>query len=470
MTEFETGSSILLERRVHQAATGTRGQQRFNDIFAGVLVAVVALAPVPLGSNRPFFWAMWAAIVGVTAALYLILLLLRREPLRFALGRLWVPALLMLGLAGYLIVQVLPLWPTGLSFPTATGDVIVASTLSLAPGSTWLALLQLGTYVLFFFLMLQVAVNRARARILGVTILAVIAAHAAYALVALTMLGDPLLFFEKWAYEGFATGTFVNRNSFATFLAFGVVLGTVLSLREVLNGDRPGLRPGPALIYVAETGLILAALLATGSRMGLIAALVGTAIALLVTSRKWLNQKGTMRWLALAAFPILAALGVLVLYGGATLERLGSLEGDASIRGEFYAQIVGMIAARPWLGYGAGAFEVVYPLFHQLPVSADLVWDKAHSSYLTLWSELGLIAGSVPLVILALFAWQAFQLSSKRRADWAAPAVALGAIIAGGLHSLVDFSLEIEANMFLLLALLAIGIARPEEATNKAAR
>jgi O-antigen ligase len=134
------------------------------------------------------------------------------------------------------------------------------------------------------------------------------------------------------------------------------------------------------------------------------------------------------------------------------------------VRGALYTQVLEMIAARPWLGYGAGAFEVAYPLFHQLPVSADFVWDKAHSTYLGLWSELGLIAGSIPLIVFAMIAWLALRLSLKRRADWAAPAVALGVIVAGGVHSLVDFSLEIEANMFLLLALLAIGIARPEEA------
>ncbi len=287
MSELQVHGSILLERQVVEAGAAIRtgSQQRLNDVLAGVLVAVVALAPIPLGSNRPFFWAMWAAIVGVAAAIYLLLLLLRRDALRFAPARLWAPGLLILGLAGFLVVQVLPLWPAGLLFPTAGGDAVLAGTLSLAPGSTWHVLLQLGTYVLFFFLVLQVAVNRARARILSVTILAVVAAHAAYGLVALTMLGDPLLFFEKWAYAGYATGTFVNRNSFATLLAFGAVLGTIVSLREISSGARPGLRPGPALVYVAQTGLIAAALLATGSRMGLIAALLGMAVAVLVTLR-----------------------------------------------------------------------------------------------------------------------------------------------------------------------------------------
>jgi O-antigen ligase len=459
--------TIVLGRQLG-AMTTTRApnrQQRANDILAVVLLAVLALAPIPLGSNRPFFWALWAAVLGAVGVGYMLVLVVGRERLRFSPARLWLPLVLTLSLMGFLALQMLPLSPAGFAFPTAQDELVAGRTLSLAPGSTWHVLLQAGTYVLFFLLMLQVAVNRTRARMLGAAILAIVAAHAAYGLVALTTLGDPLLFFAKWAYEGHATGTFVNRNSFATFLALGFVLGLALTLREALRGDPSGfLRPGKTMIYLAGTGLILAALFATGSRMGMFACFAGAAAVTLMAARKRQAERGRLPWLAAAALPMLAAIAVLVLYGAGTLERLGSLESDAGVRGELYAQVIGMIAARPWLGYGAGAFEVAYPLFHALPVSTDLVWDKAHSSYLTLFAELGLIAGSIPLVVMAILAVEAFGLYRRRQADWAIPAAAVGAGLVGGLHSLVDFSLEIEANMLLLLALLAIAIARPRDA------
>lgn len=102
------------------------------------------------------------------------------------------------------------------------------------------------------------------------------------------------------------------------------------------------------------------------------------------------------------------------------------------------------------------------PLFHQWPVSPDMVWDKAHSTYLALWAELGVVAGSLPLLLVAIFTLQALRLYTTRSADWAAPAIAVSVVAVAAIHSLVDFSLEIEANAFLFLAILALAIARPK--------
>ena len=458
-------TAMIIERHLSDAGQGQRTgrRRRVNSVLAVALLAVVALSPLPLGSNRPFFWALSAAGLGLAATAYMLILFRTGEALRFPLRRLWAPAPLLLGLLGFLVVQLLPLAPAGgVAFATTDGGSVLSNTLSLAPGSTWLMLMQVLTYGLFFLLVLQVAVNRRRARTMGLAILFIVTAHALYALVALTLLDDGLLFFEKWAYAGFATGTFVNRNSFATFLAFGLVVGVVFALRETIGSSRGKERfglGGQAPVYLACTGLILAALLASGSRMGLLAGLVGASCAAAMAARKRFSERGQRRWLLVAALPLAGAVAVAVLYGAGTLDRLGSLDTDANVRGDLYAQVLEMIAARPWLGYGGGTFELAYPLFHRLPVSPDLVWDKAHSSYLSLWVELGLIAGSVPLLIIAIFAVQALRLYLRRHRDWAASAAAFCVVLVAALHSLVDFSLEIQANVFILLAILAIGVA-----------
>ncbi|MDX6767094.1 MAG: O-antigen ligase family protein [Candidatus Methylacidiphilales bacterium] len=451
---------ITIER--HMAAAGpsehhSRRSGRLNTVLAWFLVAAVGIAPIPLASNRPFFWAMWAGLIGFGGIIYLGALWLRGEDLRVPLRQLWLPALAWLAVLGYLGLQMLPV-PS--SFVTVAGDVVASPALSLAPGATLLMLLQLATYGLFFLLMLQVAANRSRARNVGVALLLVIAAHALYGLVALIILDDSLLFFSKWSYVGFATGTFVNRNSFATFLASGVVLGVLLALREFRSGRA---HAGMAPIYLAATAMIFATLLATGSRMGLLAGLVGTGLAALLAAGKGDAAKGRRGRLLLAAIPVVAGIALLLLYGASTFDRLGSLENDANVRGDLYMQVFGMIAARPWLGYGGGTFEVAYPLFHQLPVSPDLVWDKAHSTYLSLWAELGLVFGSLPILVVAGFAALALRFYLARRGDWTAPAAAFCVTVVVALHSIVDFSLEMQANVFLFLAILAIGVAsRPD--------
>lgn len=449
------------------AASGTRSshrRSRANTIVAGVLVAVVALAPIPLASNRPFFWALWGAIVGAIGVVYLGLLVLRVEALRVPLNRLRVPALAFAALVGFLAAQA---WlPIPTSFVFASGEHLASASLSLAPGMTLLMLLQVATYGLFFFLMLQVAANRRRARRIALALLCIVTVHALYGLVALVLLDDSLLFFPKWAYEGFATGSFVNRNSFATFLAFGLVLGVLLALRELKVGGPTG--RSTAAMILAATALILAVLVATGSRMGLFAGLCGAGLAALLAAGKSGDAHSRPRNLLLAALPIGAALLVLVLYGATTFDRLGSLENDANVRGDLYLQVLAMIAARPWLGYGGGAFEAAYPLFHQLPVSPDVVWDKAHSSYLSLWAELGVVAGSIPLLLLAGIGVVALRLYLSRRGDWTTPAAAVCVIVVAALHSVVDFSLEIEANTLLFLAILAVGVAHRDDAGKEA--
>lgn len=447
------GISIAHQPVARNAARSADRQRRLNSMLTVVLVAMVAIAPLLLGSNRPFFWGAWAAVIGVIALVYLTLLLMRGESLRVPLGRLWLPAGLLTALLVFLGVQLAPIATT---FIGVTGDVVQSATLSIAPGTTWLTLLQFATYGLFFFLMLQAAANRSRARRIAVALFVVVVAHALYGLAALMLLDDALLFFSKWAYEGFATGGFVNRNSFATFLAFGLVLGVLLAARELKeSGSRSN-----AVMLLAGSALILATLVATGSRMGLLSGLVGAAVAALMAGAKGEKAARTGS-LLLAAITVISAIAVIVLYGAATFDRLGSLENDANVRGDLYQQVVGMIAARPWLGYGGGTFEVAYPLFHQLPVSPDLVWDRAHSTYLSLWAEMGVIAGSIPLLLVLWIGIEALRLYLGRRSgDWTAPAAAVAVIVVAALHSTVDFSLEMQANVFLFLAILATGIAR----------
>ena len=164
----------------------------------------------------------------------------------------------------------------------------------------------------------------------------------------------------------------------------------------------------------------------------------------------------------LSLFGLAVALGLLV-YGQGLLERLGSVENAADIRMELYGQVIQMIASRPYLGYGGGAFELAYPLFHTPPVSPDLVWDRAHNTYLTLWAELGLIAGSIPILLLLLAGWRIAIGLRQVRSDWTAKVAALGVLTAGALHSLVDFSLEIEAVTFAFVAIVATAWARQVE-------
>jgi O-antigen ligase len=433
------------------------GLTRLNTITFWILLAVLALAPLPFGSARALYWAAAAVTVGGVATCYFIAVGVLGLVPRIALGRFLPQTIMFVVVCAWLVVQMLPVLPTPLLLPD--GMTIEVSTISIAPGMTMLMLIRQLTYGLFFYLMLQASARDQRRRVLLDVLLWVIVAYGVYGMTSLYS-GDTILGLEKWAYYGYATGTFVNRNSFATFLAMGGVIaaarvGKLLSDRAEKHpgdGGLPNFR-GNLLVYGLAYAFLLTVVLSTGSRMGLFVTVAGAVTAFAVVLRR------TRLGLVAIAVPagLAVAVSAMAYYGQALLERLGSLESSANVRGNFYVQVWELIMQRPWTGFGGGAFELAFPLVHAAPVNSDLVWSKGHNTYLTLWSELGFVVGSLPIIAVALVAVRIGIGIVRKRGSIESQAIGAGVLTVGAIHSLVDFSLEIPANTFVFLALLAAG-------------
>ncbi|MCD7059670.1 O-antigen ligase family protein [Pelagibacterium xiamenense] len=438
-------------------------QRRINDLIAYGLIAFIALVPIPLGANRPFFWAVSAVLVGIIGLLHAAMLFRAGEAARMPLSRFPVIASLWAAVCIWLVAQMLPVG--GFTFANSEGAVFETASMSLAPGETAYMLVRMATYGLFFYLVLQIAANRSRADFGFKAIFVIVVAYSAYGLVALTQFGDTLLFFEKWAYQGSATGTFVNRNSYATFLAFGLVAGVILSLKTVFEPTPEAERRvsrskvSDAALYGLGTVFIAAALAASQSRMGLAAGVAGSAAVAMMAGFKLRTERpaGFRLGLILAIALFVVAFAH---FGAGTLERLGNTEQDFDVRAQLYAQVLQMISERPLLGFGGGSFETAYPLYQHAPVSPDRVWDKAHSTYLTLWTELGVVFGTLPILAVLAIVWRCMSHLLNRQRDFWLPLGAIGIAIVAALHSLVDFSLEIQANTFYFLAILGLGFAQ----------
>ncbi|MBJ6989220.1 O-antigen ligase family protein [Devosia sp. MC521] len=440
---------------------------RPNSILAFCLVLLTAAAPIPLGANGPVAWCLNAGLVSVIGFAYALTLLLNKQALRVGISSLGAETILAVLLGGFILFQTVPatMWGGTAALTDVDGNSYPVAQLSAAAGVTVLSALNYAAYVVFFFLVLQISANRNRALVMAELAFAAIIAHAVFGLIALTLWNDSLLFFEKWAYHGVAVGTFVNRNTYGTFLAIGFVLGVGLTLRAALSRRNERGQRLPRAdekfvwvgLQVVGTILIFAALLASQSRMGLGAAIAGATVVVLIASLKTKLAQRQNGLLGLLAFAAIAGVALFV-YGGGTLDRLGSTEVDADVRQLLYIQVLQMIENHWLWGTGAGTFELVYPLYHRWPVSPDLIWDKAHNSYLTMWSELGIIFGSVPLLIFAALGTRLIILITQRRDDWWLPTLSLASIIVVGVHSLVDFSMEIQGVVFMLLFVVGLGL------------
>ena len=436
-------------------------QSNLNKIFSIVLVIFLALAPIPFGSNRPVFWALSGVALSSMTLTYLMLLYFRNSKLRNNLTRLKASLILYIILLIFITIQIIPFGDWLKPFSIKIDDLVISSnSLSLSPSMSLLSLIQFASYGLLFFLILQISHNTERARFLLKAIFLIITVYAAYSIFALTQLNDSILFMDKWAYNGVATATFINRNSFATFLAFGLIIGIAFSVAALLpNDDLTGQQKSPlsSLLFGLGSAIIMVALLATQSRMGFAAGISGAVVTLILVFSK--TSKSTRLIWSVTIIGFLGLSALFTLYGSGLLERLGSTESLADGRLALYTQVIDMISTRPWLGFGAGSFELVFPLFHQLPLSPDLVWDKAHNTYLALWSELGIIFGSIPIILVIIYsriAWQIYR-TTKRR--WLHSAIMIGVITTTAIHSLVDFSLEIHAVAFIFCAIMALGIS-----------
>jgi len=426
-----------------------------NDRLGWVLLLVIGLSPLPLGSNRPAFWAMWGLLLGIVGLVYFMSLRLRRSALRISPWRvpeLTIPFVLLLAFA---VAQILPLGSLGYQ-PLQTlprGLVLPSASLSLDPATTSLTLLQFATYGLCALLFLQVGYRGSRAdRVLG----AIFAIIVAYGLLGIVLQGQlsNLLGLPSPGSGPVATGPFVNRNSYATYLAYGLAIGVALAIGQLERSDsrRQRHRRLAAIVLIAGGLFVIGtALIATQSRMGFVAGLVGTlSVTLLALVGRRL---GTGIWLGVLAGLLIGTIGMLVFNGGGLLERVGSLETAGDVRTDLYRQVWQMILSSPLVGYGGGTFEGTFPLFHQLPVSPDVVWNKAHSTYLALWAEFGFLFGSLPLLIVLA---AAIRLLASRLSGLCLAAI--GVIVVAAVHSIVDFSLEIEAVAFIFVAVVFLAI------------
>lgn len=455
------------ETAVAKSSRYSSKRYRLNNRIMWLVAGVIFLAPAFYGSNRPALWLIWSAVMGIGGAVYFAVMASSGTRFRFSPRTMPTIFILFAAMAGFMVVQLIPFGSLvpAVNSVAGSGISIQSATISLTPGDSFLALVRWCTYGLIFFLILQLASNQQRAASFLKLIYWGIVIHAILGMAFLLQFGDTILGIRKISYLGSATGGFVNRNSFATYLAFGAILGANLIMARFvpLPPRTKGIMPvdtyltsGGVVPIICGWLIIVWALIATSSRMGVFAAGCGIAFSLLLfLSKKNIGMNRAGRLAITYVLPLVMLL-LVVGYGSTLIERFGDVERHTEIRWELYNQILGMIGLRPLVGYGGNSFEYVYPLFHLAPVNFDLVWNKAHSTYLALWVEYGILFGSVPLAIVSIiFMRIAFAYFAAERQDVALQ-TGLAVILAGAVHSLVDFSLEIEAVTFVFVALLAV--------------
>ncbi len=442
-----------------------------NLIFY-LFAALIVLAPLPFGMVYTLHQAVFACLALALAAACTIVGLIRAQAPAVGLGRLWPET------AGFFLVlawgaaQIASWTPRNWHHPIwaeagAALDQALDGCISLAPGAGFASLMRLAAYAAVFYLALQLGRDRHRARRLLWTVALAAAGYGIYGLVSHWGRFESILWVEREGAWRNVSGTFVNRNNFATFLGFGLLAAAGLYLQEVVRALGTGRRgrdrlhhlwqrlfvagaPLLALVLVLGTALFL-----TRSRAGVACALA--ALLVLVVFLGVLARTAGPLWRLLTVALLAALLWVFLTSGGGWLGRLMATDLERETRLQVYAQTWQAIRQAPWTGYGIGAYEQAFLLFADTRTANSY---KAHNDWLEMIFELGLPAAAVWFAVLGALCGRCLLGVWRRRRDHVYAAVGFCAALLAALHALVDFSLQIPAVAATLAVLLGLGVAQ----------
>ena len=277
------------------------------------------------------------------------------------------------------------------------------------------------------------------------------------------LIGNPSNFLiEKNHYLHASTGLFVNRAVFATFLllcAFsGLYYMVVFFQKNKITSFSFFKQVNTKIIYVRIFIIFLTiGILTTWSRIvnfSYVLVLISFLIYSKISFKKYINPLSTII-LFILLFDILI-LGLV--FGNAKLvERYAetSIIGEA---GRIRIHQFGFDQFKEfWLfGYGAGAFELIFKLFYNIP-PAGVIAAHAHNDGVELIGEVGMI-GILILLFLSLIYFKKLLNKINQERERARFILLSLLLIILLIQSFVDFSLHIPGIAILLVVILSFGL------------
>lgn len=439
-------------------------------VFVGLLLLLFWL-PLPWGSNRPGAVAILGLACAVLAGVWALLWLRGRvqapqlDPLsRLALATwlLWI---------GWISVQLLPL--PGLVIHTlAPQSAVVHSalgerafkTISIAPGLTVQQLALSVVYLLLFWLTMCTVRHRTRRQWFLGTILIAAFLQAFYGSI-MTLSGLEWGFLQAKTHgNGWATGTFVNRNHFASYLHIGLAAGIGLLLGHAADTPardwRERARRLINTIFSARMSLRVAlAVMAIGlvlsqSRMGNVAFFTALSVCgalwLLLRNRRYLG-KGLILFLSILVVDVWIVSNWFGLEE--VVQRLEQTDLATEQRMIVVADLEPLIGLNSLTGSGLGSFEHAFAPYRQEFLGH---FDHAHNEPLQFLVETGVPGLAILAFLIMTLVLHATRVVSRRR-DSTAAALAFAAFMAIScllFHSIVEFNFRIPSIAATAVALL----------------
>lgn len=469
---------------------------RVNESDRGLFIALlllVVLVPLPYASQRNWAIGLWFLVCTTMLSVRLLQIAISdRGYTRLSVN--WRPVALLLLYALLICTQIIGNVSSDAQWPYISHD--------LHQTRVWLLLTL--TYAEVFVLVSILARSRLRLRVLMWTVVVsgTIQAFLAITLVSFKFHGN-FLFFD--IEHLVAMGSFSGRNIFAAYMELCLSVGVGLLVasmakRRLASGAQHGVTATlnsflgfllSSKLYMRGLLVVMViALVLTRSRMGNAAFFVSLLIGgiCIAVARKELRRVASIlvvsmllidllivgQWVGLDR--VVTRLQETPVYRvdttqelktanpsnsdrnqGKVVSNVSSIHYEESVedRTEASRQAVSMIYARPWLGFGAGAFYTSF-LSYKKP---DLLgfWDHPHNDFVEIAVDTGLLGVLLLSVLCVITAWRAFYAMRDKfdELKFATGLACLLALTCMLIHGSVDFVLQIPANAMLLCIILA---------------
>ena len=362
----------------------------------------------------------------------------------------------------FLFLQTIPLPPAFLKFltPSAFETAVMALPTDGSPVPHFAtalytypvrnSIVRFTVYGLFFLGFSQTLNSRKRITRTIVILLLLGTCEALYALSQHNVHGR-ILWFPKKILSGdiiYATGTYINRNHFAGLMEMLIILamGALMGLNQILSKK---------LLLLLSATVMGLGLMASGSRGGLIAVVVGLIFLGLILSFKK-KERGKSKI-------IFVLILMTIFFTGAdsfrsTLERFQTLDLTMLPRLRFINSSMDIFKDYKLCGVGVGNFRYVFPHYQdQLDQKKNVRY--AHNDWIQFLVEAGVVGFSLLLIGITLFFKRSLHLWKRRHDSFAVClwAASVASIVTMGLHACFDFNLHIPANFLMLMGIMAIG-------------
>jgi O-antigen ligase len=441
------------------------------------IYVVLVVSPLPFGGVLP--WAVLGLEIAAASLALLTAWIVYRDPaaLPVAVRSLWAPGAMLLAVAVAQLIPVPASWVRALAKPTSEARDSVAAILpealataapaSLSPPDTLDAVLR-GVALALILVATAVGFRENRQfRTLAAVIVVAASFQALYGATEVLSHHQHIFTYAKKYYLGSATGTFINRNHFAAYLAMALpfALGPLIERRShgasgsswrqwllhLTEGSSLRVVLAGAAAFVMWVGVFL-----SYSRGGLAAAVVATVVL-----AAW-SGAGRRAW-ALVAVGIVAVLFLSWQQLRAPGERfLTDAETLSSLnqRLPVWEAGSGMVAHYPWLGTGFGTFESAFAIYQP---SSRMTWQHVHND----WLQTAIEGGMLAPVAVAWMLWLVGRRSigaHRGRAGYGVSGCAVAGMAAVVFHAMLDFPLRIPAIAVLLACLAGLLCADRDDA------